>query len=127
MKAAACTVMVVAMLSGAGCGGDSGSGSDAELTAALERGRAVWEAEECAACHGSDRRGTVIGPSLEGVGERWRREELERFLVDPTAGLADNPRLAAMTERYEVDMPGVQQADAAAVADLATFLMNTDD
>jgi cytochrome c2 len=127
MRALVCTAIVVGALSGAGCGKAPTSGSHDELTAAIARGRAVWEAEECAACHGEDRGGTVIGPSLEGVDEHWRREELERFLVDPTAALDDNPRLAAMTDRYQVDMPGVQRADATEVTDLATFLIHGDD
>jgi cytochrome c2 len=111
----------IGLLAGAGC---SGPATDPGLEAAVARGRTVWEAEECAACHGEDATGTPIGPTLERIGEHWSQHELERFLLDPTARLTDDARLAALTSEYDVAMPGVQQASADEVADLATFLIH---
>ncbi len=105
------------------CTGGSESRLNAAELEAVARGRLVWEAEECAACHGDDGRGTVIGPSLEQVKNQWNADELVRFLQDPGPYLASNARLAELTTRFDVDMPGVQNASQEQTSDLAAFLM----
>jgi len=92
--------------------------------AAVERGRLVWDAEECSACHGENGEGTTIGPSLSDVAEHWQDESLADFLKDPQGQLEDNPRLKELTSTYDVDMPGVRQADDDEVEDLVVFLLN---
>jgi len=90
---------------------------------AVARGRLVWEAEECSACHGDTGEGTLIGPSLAAVADHWEAETLAVFLQDPESQLVENSRLRELTSKYDVDMPGVQQADHEQVQDLVVFLL----
>ncbi len=91
---------------------------------AVARGRLVWEAEECSACHGDNGAGTPIGPSLADIANHWQAESLAGFLEDPQARLEDNPRLRELTSIYDVDMPGVRQAGEQEVKDLVVFLLH---
>lgn len=124
MKMSSSTAFLIFSAVLSGCSGGSAVGGDRVDRASVRRGGQVWEAEECAACHGDDGRGTLIGPSLEGVHEHWTPDRLFEFLRDPGPELASNPRLGALTSRYEVDMPGVRDATEDETRDLAAFVLH---
>jgi ubiquinol-cytochrome c reductase cytochrome b subunit len=48
------------------------------------RGKAVYEAQSCNACHGDDAAGTSAGPSLLGVSAKYAPEQLTGVLQHPT-------------------------------------------
>jgi ubiquinol-cytochrome c reductase cytochrome b subunit len=51
---------------------------------ALARGKALFEEQSCAACHGDAGAGTDAGPRLSGIGAKLGRERLEAVLKLPT-------------------------------------------
>ncbi len=114
-----CLILAVIL---AGCGpGWIGPPVDLE---SLARGRVVWQAEECSACHGETGEGTLIGPSLAAVADHWETDALAEFLKNPASQLEDNPRLRDLRSTYDVDMPGVRHADHEQVQDLVVFLLH---
>lgn len=98
--------------------------SSAEL---VTRGAAVWEAEGCAICHGEEGEGGEIAPPLRGLAENWTPEALAAYLADPVVDPGENPRLAAIAEEYEMEMPGVQSSSGSEVTDLVAFLLSRED
>ena len=115
-------VFVIPLIVFAGC--QPGWIGPAADRAAVERGRLVWDAEECSACHGDHGEGTAIGPSLADLAEHWRDDSLADFLKAPQKQLDDNPRLKELTSAYDVDMPGVREAGDDQIEDLVVFLLN---
>ena len=57
----------------------------AALPPELARGREVYEAQGCSACHVLKGTGTAAGPDLTRVGAKRDAEWLKRFVKDPTA------------------------------------------
>lgn len=53
------------------------------------RGKAIYEAESCNACHGDDGRGTAGGPTLVDSSTKYASDELARILKTPTKTMAD--------------------------------------
>jgi mono/diheme cytochrome c family protein len=49
------------------------------------KGRAIFEAQSCNACHGEGGIGTVAGPALIGVGAKFSTDKLTQLLLHPTA------------------------------------------
>ncbi len=91
---------------------------------ALERGRQVYLAEDCGACHGPQFEGTEFAPALLNVADLWSADNLAAFLIEPMVDADYNPRLAEVADQYELEMPGVQDASEEQVSDLVVFLMN---
>lgn len=54
------------------------------------RGRAVYEAQSCDACHGSEGEGTAGGPPLAGVSTKHPSGELAHLLTAPTTKMVDD-------------------------------------
>ncbi|MDQ3033186.1 MAG: c-type cytochrome [Myxococcota bacterium] len=52
---------------------------------ARDDGRPQVFAQMCVACHAVDGRGGNVGPALDGVGDRYDAEYLDRWLHDPAA------------------------------------------
>ena len=100
------------------------AGSPPGNSDAVARGRLVWQNGECAACHGASGEGTAIGPSLDGLAQYWEAFELEAFLEDPQPRLQSDVRLAGLSSRFEVDMPGLPDATDNQRSDLALFLLH---
>ena len=94
---------------------------DAETIA---RGRRVYEAEACAACHGAGRRGSDVAPSLWNLGRHWDEDSLVSFLKDPVVFRAHDPRMAEVAARYPADMPGVPTGDTEQIRALAHYLLH---
>jgi cytochrome c553 len=94
---------------------------------AVARGAAVWEDEGCSLCHGEAGEGGEIAPPLRQLAAHWTPGALAAYLADPVVDPAENPRLAALAEQYEMEMPGVQASTGSEVTDLVTFLMSRQD
>ncbi len=63
----------------------------AALPPELAKGREVYEAQGCSACHVLKGTGTAAGPDLSRVGTRRDAPWLRRFVKDPTAVKPDSP------------------------------------
>lgn len=124
MKLCSSLVVLAVIFAFLGCSETTGSEEPAVDQAAVERGRQVYLAEDCGACHGQELEGTDMAPALLDVADLWSPDRLAAYLIDPSVDADSNPRLADVTERYELEMPGVQEASEDQVADLITFLMN---
>ena len=66
------------------------SGSLAAANVALAdplaaKGKGVFEAQSCNACHGDGGVGTVIAPALAGVSAKYSAEQLAELLKHPNA------------------------------------------
>jgi cytochrome c5 len=49
------------------------------------KGKAIFEAQSCNACHGEGGIGTAAGPALIGVGAKFSTDKLTQLLLHPTA------------------------------------------
>lgn len=67
-------------------------------------GDVIYQLQNCANCHGEDRRGTRLGPSLVPLASSWTRESLASYLADPRAMVAADERLAALDREFSADM-----------------------
>ena len=70
--------------------------ADEAATGDPAKGRAVYEANGCAACHYADGKGSGFGPQLSRIGEARSIKYLHDFLLDPGA---HPPADAALPER----------------------------
>jgi mono/diheme cytochrome c family protein len=92
--------------------------------AAIERGRRIYDAEACAACHGAGRRGSDVAPSLWNLRRHWDEERMVAFLQDPVSYRAHDSRMAEVAARYPADMPAVATGDLERIRDLAHYLLH---
>lgn len=67
-------------------------------------GSEIYRLQNCANCHGEAREGTRLGPALKGLKPHWDPERLARYLADPRAMLAEDPRLRALDQEYSNNM-----------------------
>ncbi len=70
-------------------------------------GAAAYRAQGCVACHGPAGEGTMMGPSLRGVGDHWTRDDLARYFVEPEAFASSDPRLKQVASKYTMRMRGI--------------------
>jgi Cytochrome c len=56
----------------------------------------------CTTCHGTDLKGTKMGPSLYHAAEYWKRDDLINYLRNPTS-FSDTKRF----QKYEEQFPGM--------------------
>ena len=63
-------------------------------------GEAAFRTRTCWRCHGADRSGTEIGPSLYALARVWDVDSLARYIEDPAPFRARDPRLQALVARY---------------------------
>jgi hypothetical protein len=85
-------------------------------------GRAAYQESGCPRCHGSDLRGTKLGPTLGNLKDRWNRPRLEEFLASPDRFRADDQRLARLAEKYSSPMPTFLMSDTLRT-NLAAYLL----
>ena len=91
----------------------------------VRRGREVFLARSCPACHGAQRQGSAAAPPLKGLRWHWNRKSLEAFLRDPWAYRKGNGRLEDLAARYPGDMPGLGTgANPAEVRALVSYLLD---
>jgi mono/diheme cytochrome c family protein len=114
-----CLILFVVL---AGCSAPNPEpGPDIE---AIDRGRQVWQAEECGECHGENGGGTDVAPSLRSVADHWAAEDLKSYLFDSESTSSHDQRLAELSHQYELEMPGILLAPPEQVDDLVVYLMN---
>ncbi len=85
-------------------------------------GAALYRSKNCLTCHGKDRSGTMLAPSLHGLAAHWSAEDLASFLREPKPWLAKNERLATTAANYRSPMPPTFGTDAERLA-LAQWLL----
>ena len=59
----------------------------------------------CNLCHGENREGTEMGPSLLTVRDNWTAVKLSNYLDDPEGYLPSDERLKAVSTKYSAHMP----------------------
>lgn len=59
-------------------------------TAAVDKGRQVFEQYKCLLCHSLDGKGGKLSVALDGVAERRNAAALKRILLNPEKELADS-------------------------------------
>ncbi len=67
-------------------------------------GPMIYEYQNCANCHGEDRRGKTQGPPLTNLAEHWTRANLIQYLADPKSWIDRTPRLRKMRSEYSGEM-----------------------
>lgn len=87
--------MAIGCLSLAACSADSG---------APRTGEQLYQDQNCVQCHGPTGQGTNLGPSLHDKKSYWNRDQLARFLADPQAYAAKDPRLSEQGKQYLMPM-----------------------
>jgi mono/diheme cytochrome c family protein len=77
------------------------AGTAAAQDAKIEKGVKVYADQKCALCHSIDGKGNTKG-SLDGVGSKYKAEELRQWMVDPVAATAKYKaeRKPAMPAKY---------------------------
>ncbi len=81
--------------------------------ASPERGRAVFE-KSCAVCHQLDGRGAVVGPQLDGVGNRGLERIIEDVL-DPSRNLDPAFRPSLITLKDDTSFTGLPRRETGEV------------
>src|SRR5207247_3583061 len=81
------------------------AGFDREQASA-ERGRIVFE-KTCAVCHQIDGKGAVVGPQLDGVGNRGL-ERLAEDVLDPSRNVDPAFRPSLITLKDDTSITGLQ-------------------
>lgn len=75
-------------------------------------GYAVYQAEGCDTCHGSDLMGTRMAPPLVEVRQHFDVASLGEYLSDPDAYILDDPRLQGLDSQYQMQvMPAYDLSD----------------
>src|SRR5439155_19652527 len=82
------------------------AGFDREQASA-ELGRAVFE-KTCALCHQIDGKGAVVGPQLDGIGNRGL-ERLCEDVLDPNRNVDPSFRYSIITLKDDTTITGLQR------------------
>ena len=100
-------IAVLALLAGGAvlaCSGGSADGGD-------RRGKKLYAAMGCLACHGATGAGGALAPPLEDLGQHWTRERIAVYLSDPSGWVEKDERLKALKQRYSLQMPALTIAE----------------
>src|SRR5206468_1581769 len=84
------------------------AGFDADLASA-DRGRAMFE-KTCAVCHQIDGKGAVVGPQLDGIGNRGL-ERLAEDVLDPNRNVDPSFRYSIITLKDDTTITGLQRRE----------------
>jgi putative heme-binding domain-containing protein len=82
------------------------------------RGRAVFQAAGCVACHKVGAEGGAFGPDLSGLGERANPEQLIRSILEPNADITEGFALLAVSTRDGKAFAGRRQEETATILTL---------
>ena len=88
---------------------DERRASFATAQASAERGRAVFE-KSCAVCHQLGGKGAVVGPQLDGVGNRGLERIIEDVL-DPSRNVDPAFRPSLVTLKDDTSITGLQRRE----------------
>ncbi len=73
-------------------------------TQLAEKGEALFQ-QKCAACH-TIGKGRLVGPDLQGVGQRVSRDWMERFIAAPSKMFAaKDPNALKLLKEFSIPMP----------------------
>lgn len=97
------------------------NGNSLESTANAERGELLFEDLPCTTCHDGPSRGVNVPPGLEFAGNKFQRDWLERYLLDPYP-----IRWVDTNTRPDKKMPDLDLTSQQA-KDLVAFLMTEKD
>ncbi len=70
-------------------------------------GEQLYRAMACSTCHGTRGGGGANAPPFGELAEHWTRETIAEYLTDPLTVVERTPRLKALKERYNQQMPPV--------------------
>lgn len=87
-------------------------------------GDLIYELQNCANCHGEDRRGTKRGPALFGLGSYWERTSMAEFFADPKRLSNQDARLGAMAKAYPAEMSTYDNLTLSQRLVLADYLLS---
>jgi cytochrome c2 len=77
----------------------------------------------CTTCHGTDLKGTDMGPSLYHVSEYWTRDKLINYLRNPTS-FSDTKRFQNYTEEFPgMIMPSFGHINVKDLGKIADYLL----
>lgn len=80
-----------------------------------EKGEALFQ-QKCAACH-TIGKGKLVGPDLQGVGQRVSRDWMERFITAPSQVFAaQDPTALKLLKQFHIQMPDLGLSKAAVEA-----------
>lgn len=97
--------------------------SFAQSKQTIEYGKKLFEEQGCATCHGSDYKGTQLGPPLTRLKKIWKRQELLQYLKNPEQYEEKNPRLKKLATNYSMmKMPGFDFLKPIALQSVIDFL-----
>jgi len=95
---------------------ESPAPSPALATKGRPAGALLFVQYRCARCHTLGR-GAFVGPDLLGVGGRWSRDEIEKWIVDPRLIYGEIGRMPANEGYPPMPTLGVPPGDAARIAE----------
>ena len=82
--------LVILVLAAFACPGPSKGPQNGEPSAAaIEKGRAIYVELRCSKCHSLAGKGGVMGPPVDRVGAKRRRDWLHQYLLDPASKVED--------------------------------------
>ncbi len=108
-------------------GDTTGSGSaEAPAVVDLEAAAKLFTGGKgsCAACHGKEGKGMMLGPEITGAAEHWTVDTLAGFFADPGRTLAGDARLAEMAARYSSPMPAATNLNEAERKAVAAYVLS---
>ena len=77
----------------------------------------------CLGCHGTDLKGTRMGPSLIGLSQNWSRDNLINYLRNPNSYM-DSDRFKAYKEKYPgIIMPSFNNIDIKDLGRISDYLL----
>jgi len=77
----------------------------------------------CTTCHGTDLKGTRMGPPLFGLREHWGRDNLINYLRNPNS-YADTERFKEQQKQYPgLMMPSFSNIDVKELGRIADYLL----
>ena len=76
----------------------------------------------CTQCHGMDFNGTAMAPGLKKAKDHWTKEELIKYIKDPSV-FADDERLKTYKENFRTVMPSYQDFTDEQLSDIADFIL----
>jgi mono/diheme cytochrome c family protein len=100
-----------------------GASSTADAMPPAVDGLALYAKANCAMCHGDDRAGKPLGPSLLSLKDNWDNVKLVSYLKDPQGYTANDERLSGESSKYSMKMSPAKLSDDE-IKQLAAWLLN---
>lgn len=98
--------------------------TETQTQSAEPDGLALITRSGCASCHGSDLKGTQVGPSLLSVKKYWSRDGLINYLRNPSSYNGDD-RFEEYKSIYKnVIMPSYSNIEVKDLGRIADYLLN---